>query len=117
MAKVGVAFAASALLTYLIGDAMLRRRDALLHDDSRLHERVRARVTELVSYPDAIEVQIAEEGVVRVSGHVLTAERDRLLSQLTQVPRVYRVYNALISVDDAGALTRAAFSNADPALP
>ena len=98
LAKVGVAFAASALLTYLIGDAMLRRRDALLADDSRLHERVRARVTQLVSYPEAIEVQIVE-GVVRVSGHVLAAERDRLLSQLTQVPRVYRVYNALVSVD------------------
>ena len=116
MAKVGVAFAASALLTYLIGDAILRKRDAMLHDDSHLRERVRIRVAELVSYPEAIEVQIAE-GVVRVSGHVLTAERDRLLSQLTQVPRVYRVYNALVSVDDAGALTRAAFSTADPVLP
>ena len=116
LAKVGVAFAASALLTYLIGDAMLRRRDALPQDDSRLHERVRARVTQLVSYPEAIEVQIVE-GVVRVSGHVLAAERDRLLSQLTQVPRVYKVYNALVPVDDAETLTRAAFSKADPAPP
>jgi hypothetical protein len=105
MVKVGVAFAASALLTYVVGDAILRKRDAMMHDDSNLHERVRIRVAELVSYPDAIDVQV-DGGLVRVSGRVLATELDGLLSQLTQVPRVYRVYNALVSVDDAGALVR-----------
>jgi hypothetical protein len=103
LVKVGAAFTASALLTYLIGDAMLRRREALLHDDSRLRERVRMRVAELVSYPGAIEVQV-DEGLVRVSGRVLAGERDRLLSQLTQVPRVYRIYNALVAVEDAAVI-------------
>ena len=103
MVKVGAAFAASALFTYLIGDALLRRRDAMLHDDSHLRQRVRARVAQLVTYPDMIEVQV-DEGLVRVSGRVLAAELDRLLSQLTQVPRVYKVYNALVSMDDASAL-------------
>jgi hypothetical protein len=103
LVKVGAAFAASALLTYLIGDAMLRRRDALLHDDSHLYERVRLRVAQIVSYPDAIDVQV-EGGLVRVSGRVLADELDRLLSQLTQVPRVYKVYNALEPVQDASTL-------------
>lgn len=101
--KVAASFAASALLTYLLGDALLRRREATLHDDAHLRERVRVRVADLVSYPDAIEVQV-DGGLVRVSGRVLAAELDRLLSQLTQVPRVYRVYNALVSVDDTSAL-------------
>ena len=101
LAGVVAAFAASALLSYLAGDALLRRRDAALHDDARLRERIREQVADLVSYPDAIEVQV-EGGLVRVSGRVLVAERDRLLSQLTQVPRVYRVYNALVCVSDAG---------------
>ena len=114
LVKVGAAFAASALLTYLIGDALLRRRHALLHDDSHLHERVRIRVAQLVSTPDGIEVQV-EEGLVRVSGRILATERDRLLSQLTRVPGVYRVYNALVSVDDAAALTRADLNGVDPA--
>src|SRR4051794_18642909 len=103
MVKVGVAFAASAWLTYLVGDAMLRRRDALWQDDSYLVERVRIRVAELVSHPEAIDVQV-EGNLVRVSGRVLASELDRLLSQLTQVPRVHRVYNTLVSVDDPVAL-------------
>jgi hypothetical protein len=113
MLKVGGAFAASALLSYLIGDAVLRRRDALLHDDSHLLARVRLRVAQLVSGPDAIQVQV-DQGLVRVSGHVPATERDRLLSQLTRVPGVYRVYNALVSVNDGSALTRGA-SDAGPA--
>lgn len=107
LVNVGAAFAASALLTYLIGDALLRRRDAMQGDDAHLRERVRMRIAELVSFPDAIEVQ-ADGGLVRVSGHVLAAELDRLLSQLTRVPRVHRVYNALVSVQDPSAFeTRA----------
>lgn len=107
LVKVGGAFIASALLTWLLGDALLRRRAAMLHDDAHLRERVRVRVADLVSYPDAIEIQV-DGGLVRVSGRVLAAELDRLLSQLTQVPRVYKVYNALVPVEDARALIRVA---------
>jgi hypothetical protein len=103
LVKAGAAFAASALLTYLIGNALLRRRDAMWGDESRLRKRVRERIAELVSYPDAIDVQV-ESGVVRVSGRVLAAERDHLLSQLTQVPRVFKVYNALDPVQEESEL-------------
>jgi len=99
MLKTGVAFAAGALITYVIGDALMRRRDAMANDDSYLGERVRIRVAELVSYPDAIDVRV-EGNLVRVSGRVLAGELDRLLSQLTQVPRVHRVYNTLVAVTD-----------------
>jgi hypothetical protein len=102
LVKVGAAFAASALLTYCIGDALLRWRDARLHDDAHLRKRVQARIAQLVSHPEAIEVRV-EGGMVRVSGRVLAAEADGLLSQLTRVPRVYRVYNALDPVHDADA--------------
>jgi hypothetical protein len=81
---------------------MLRRRDAMANDDEHLRERIRLRIAELVSHPDAIQVQV-EGGLVRVSGRVLADELDGLLSQLTQVPRVYRVYNALAPVPHAGA--------------
>ncbi|MDB5882906.1 MAG: hypothetical protein JWP43_2784 [Ramlibacter sp.] len=107
MVKTGLAFAASGLLTYFVGDSLLRRRQALLHDDSHLRERVRKRVAELVSYPDAIDVQV-EGHLIRVSGRVLATELDGLLSQLTQVPRVYRVYNTLVPVKDASGLRQRA---------
>jgi hypothetical protein len=107
MLKAGAAFAAGALLTYVLGDALLRRRGPGLSDGASLHDRVRRRVAELVSYPDAIEVDV-DGGLVRVSGRVLAGELDRLLSQLTQVPRVYKVYNALVSVRDAATLMRPA---------
>ena len=105
LAKVGAAFALGASITYLLGQAILRKRDALFDDGTRLQERVRVRIAELVSYPDAVQVQV-DGGLVRVSGRVLAAEIDGLLSQLTQVPRVYRVYNALVPVDDARAVVQ-----------
>jgi hypothetical protein len=103
MVKTGIVFAASGLLTYLVGDAVLRRRDAVLQGDSHLRERVRRRVAELVSYPDAVDVEV-EGHLIRVSGRVLATELDPLLSQLTQVPRVHRVYNTLVPVKDASAV-------------
>jgi hypothetical protein len=100
--KVGAAFVASALLTYFIGNALLRRRGSIQVDESRLRDRVRGRIADLVSYPREIEVRV-EGGLVRVSGRVLAGELDRLLSQLTRVPRVFRVYNALDAVQDESA--------------
>jgi hypothetical protein len=102
LVKVGAAFAASALLTYWMGDMLRRRRDAMLDHETRLRVRVRVRIADLVSYPHEIQVQV-EGGLVRVSGRVLAGELDRLLSQLTKVPRVFRVYNALDAVRDESA--------------
>lgn len=96
------AFAAGALLAYLLDRSWMRRHETAPCDDGQLRERVRARVAELVSYPDAIDVAI-EGGLVCVSGHVLASESDRLLSRLTQLPGVHKVYNALDRVDDATA--------------
>jgi len=67
--------------------------------DAQLRERVRARMGHLVSHPRAIDVSV-EEGVVRLSGQVLVKELDGLLSQLTDMPGVRKVHNALTALDD-----------------
>ena len=67
--------------------------------DAQLRERVRARMGHLVSHPRAIEVSV-EQGVVRLSGQVLVKELDGLLSQLTEIPGVRKVYNALSVLND-----------------
>jgi len=105
------AFTAGAVATYLVGDAMLRRRDAAPPTDAQLHDMVRARLADLVSYPDAIEVDVdADSRLVRVSGHVLAGELDRLLSHLTQVTGAYKVYNALITLENEGEISKLAES-------
>ena len=97
------AFTAGGVATYLLGDAMLRRREAAPPTDAQLRDMVRARLADLVSYPDAIEVDVDPDGrLIHVSGHVLASELDRLLSHLTQVTGVYKVYNALISLENEG---------------
>jgi hypothetical protein len=97
------AFTAGGVTTYLLGDAMLRRREAAPPTDAQLRDMVRARLADLVSYPDAIEVDVDPDGrLIHVSGHVLASELDRLLSQLTQVTGVYKVYNALVSLENEG---------------
>lgn len=62
--------------------------------DAQLRERVRSRMGHLVSHPRAIEVEV-NDGVVRLSGQVLTQELDGLLSQLTGMAGVRKVHNAL----------------------
>lgn len=101
-----LAFAAGAIVTYAAGSAFLRARGTGLvkastrpADDARLREKVRTRLDELVSHPRAIEVEV-HEGVVRVSGQVLAQELDGLLVQLTAVPGVHRVRNALSTLSD-----------------
>ena len=41
-----------------------------------------------------------EQGVVRLSGQVLARELDGLLSQLTDIPGVRKVHNALTVLND-----------------
>ena len=67
--------------------------------DAQLRERVRSRMDLLVSHPRAIEVSV-EDGVVRLSGQVLTKELDGLLSQLTGMAGVRKVHNSLATLDD-----------------
>lgn len=80
----------------------------------RLRSRVQARIGELVSFPDAIRFRI-EDGLLRVSGHVLASEIDRLLSELTHVHGVYRVHNALSPVETASQLEELARRGAQEA--
>jgi hypothetical protein len=90
-----VAFALGAASTWLIVAAVdnWRSEPAGVSDDI-LSQRVRARLGELVSRPDAIQVDV-EGGVVRLSGEVLPQERDALLAALIGVPGVWRVRSAL----------------------
>ncbi|MES3003787.1 MAG: BON domain-containing protein [Pseudomonadota bacterium] len=101
-----LAFAAGAAVTYVAGRMLMRTRGTRLvkvsarpADDARLREDVRTRLDELVSHPRAIEVEV-HEGIVRVSGQVLAQELDGLLLQLTAVPGVRRVRNALSTLSD-----------------
>jgi hyperosmotically inducible periplasmic protein len=68
-------------------------------NDAKLRERVMARLGHLVSHPGAIDVSVSE-GIVRVSGQVLAQEIDGLLTQLTHMPGVHKVHNALGVLQD-----------------
>jgi hypothetical protein len=70
--------------------------------DTQVRERVRARLGHLVSHPRAIAVEV-NEGIVRLSGHVLTKEIDGLLTQLTGMAGVRKVQNALSTLNDPSA--------------
>lgn len=92
-------FAAGAAAMYWLDSAVTRRHRGTVVSEPRLGEQVQARIGKLVSHPDAIKVSV-EGGLVRVSGLVLAGEMDRLLMQLTQLPGVHKVHNALSPVDD-----------------
>ena len=98
--NVAASFAAGAAAMYWLDSAVARRHARGPYvSESRLREQVQACIGKLVSHPDAIQVSV-QGSVVRVEGHVLASEQDRLLSQLTQVPGVHKVNNALSSVQD-----------------
>lgn len=98
--NVAASFAAGAAAMYWLDSAVARRHaQGPCVTESRLREQVQACIGKLVSHPDAIQVSV-QGSVVRVGGHVLASEQDRLLSQLTQVPGVHKVHNALSSVQD-----------------
>ena len=100
---VGASFAAGALLTFWLADMLARRVRHTPHDDVLLLDQVRSRLHGLVSYPEAIDVAVAQ-GVVHVSGRVLAQELNGLLLQLTDLPGVYKVHNALTAVEEPQAL-------------
>lgn len=95
-------FAAGAAAMYWFDSAVAQRHArGMVLSQSRLREHVQACIGRLVSHPDAIQVSV-NGGVVRVSGHVLASEQDRMLSQLTHLPGVHKVHNALSAVQDPG---------------
>lgn len=99
--NVAAAFAAGAMAVYYVDLAMSRRLlSAERPNDAQLRERIRARLPELVSQPDAIEIEV-DSGVVRVSGRVSPEERSGLLMRLTDMPGVRMVRNAVTSDDAA----------------
>jgi hypothetical protein len=103
--SIAAAFVGGAALVFGLGfaiDRWRRREDADLRD-ARLRERVRDEIAGLVSYSDAIQVTV-DGPVVRISGYVLAAEKDGLLSRLTRVPGVHRIHNALSEVSDVDRL-------------
>lgn len=105
--KMVAAFAAGVVAVFLLERSLAHAqrvtavgRAAISPDaDTRLREEVRSRLGGWVSHPRSIEVEV-EDGVVRVSGQVLPAELEGLLMQLTALPGVHKVRNALSTLRD-----------------
>jgi hypothetical protein len=93
--NVTASFALGALLTWAASMAMdrMRRLPGPVSDDIVLG-RVRARIFEVVSDPEAVRVTV-ENGIVRLAGELPVEERDELLTQLVYMPGVMRIRNAL----------------------
>ena len=97
--NVAAAFAAGAVAMVWLDMAMSRRRLSIERpSDAQLRERIKARLPELVSQPDAIDIEV-QSGVVRVSGRVSAQERSGLLMRLTDMPGVRMVRNAVSSLE------------------
>ena len=94
--NVAAAFAAGAVAMYCVDAAMSRRHRPTIErpSDAQLRERIKARLPELVSQPDAIDIEV-HSGVVRVSGQVAADERSGLLMRLTDMPGVRMVRNSV----------------------
>jgi len=95
-------FTAGAVAVFCV-DALVSRRQTAGEQpsDAQLHERIRARLPDLVSEPDAIEIEV-ESGIVRVSGRLASDERSALLMRLTDMPGVRMVRNSVSAFDDTG---------------
>ena len=99
--NVVTAFVAGAAAMYCVDAAISRRHlSSERPSDAQLRERIKARLPDLVSQPDAIDIEV-NSGVVRVSGRVPADERSGLLMQLTDMPGVRMVRNS-VSVFEAG---------------
>lgn len=67
--------------------------------DAELRDEIREALGRWVAHPRAIEVEV-ENGVVRLSGDVLSKERDGLLLQVLQMPGVQKLVNAMTAHDN-----------------
>ena len=75
--------------------------DETVPDDRTIAERIRARMGRVVSHPGAIEVAVVE-GRARLSGDILTSEREALLSVLREMPEVRDIDDQLNAYEQAG---------------
>jgi Predicted periplasmic or secreted lipoprotein len=66
--------------------------------DAELRDRIQEGLDRMVSHPRAIIISV-ENGVVRLSGHVLAKERDGLLEQVRQIAGVQKLVNAMTAHD------------------
>jgi osmotically-inducible protein OsmY len=98
--NIATAFVAGAAAMYCLDAARSRRYSSERPSDAQLSERIKAKLPDLVSQPDAIEIEV-NSGVVRVSGRVPADERSGLLLQLTDMPGVRMVRNS-VSTFEAG---------------
>lgn len=70
-------------------------------DDHTLHERIRAKLGRMVTHPRAVHVEV-DEGRVRLTGHILIDEVDRLIAMVSAMKGVDTVDNQLEVHEDAG---------------
>ena len=63
--------------------------------NEQLSERVRARLEQVVAYPQAIDVD-AVGGRVRLTGHILASDLDLLMAEIHALPGVQNVDNTLL---------------------
>jgi osmotically-inducible protein OsmY len=66
--------------------------------DAELRDEIREALGRWVAHPRAIDVQV-EDGVVRLSGDVLSKEREGLLLQVLRLPGVQKLVNAMTAHD------------------
>jgi hypothetical protein len=76
----------------------LRQTSADPRSDAELRDRIQSRLGRMVTHPRAIQVSV-ENGVVRLSGRVLSKERDGLLAQVQDMPGVQKLVNAMTAHD------------------
>lgn len=104
--------AADRLKGYLVA----HRPGRLVRPDSdrQLHDRIRARLGHVMHHSRAVEVDV-EQGRVRLRGHVLRHEMDRVIAEVGRMAGVRSVANQLISHEtEAGIPAR---TLADPRAP
>jgi len=86
--------AADRLKGYLV--AHRPGRLARPESDEQLHDRIRARLGHVMHHSRAVEVDV-EQGRVRLRGHVLRHEMDRVIDEVRRMAGVGSVANQLIS--------------------
>jgi hypothetical protein len=90
--------AAPALRARLGRRGSLRNIETDPRSDAELRDRIQHRLGRMVSHPRALRVDV-DQGVVRLSGRVLVAERQGLLAQLQQMAGVQKLVDAMTAYD------------------
>ncbi|WP_233236155.1 BON domain-containing protein [Bordetella sp. LUAb4] len=75
---------------------------AAVVDDYTLVENIRARLGNLVSSPDTVDVSV-NDGIVSLAGHVLGAEHKVLIAAVAAMAGVRSVADHLSTYDDPGS--------------